>query len=412
MVYDKEEMLRRLEEEQKTGRQLLRSGGARRAIVDLDDLVVVPSKAITQGPREIGTDVSIGLERYTEHPLHLEVPIYIADMSYGELGRSAKAALALGSALAGSMVLCGHGQVLAEEKEVIDDNDGRLVAKWSQGRFGNDIANLEFCHGVCIDMSASHAVLIPPDISTKEVSEAYGIPRGFQADLPTIHLDLKGEDDLKLHIDLLREALDYKVPVLVKFSGGEVYEKVRTAVEAGADAIVLESMRAWRARTTEAEAEHSGEPLLGMMPPAMKAFVDTKAKSKGVKLLVQGGRTSGADIFKALALGADAVGLDIAALIGIGCKLAGVCHGGKCPQGVATVDPKLEAKINVREAGEHLYNLINAMTDEAVHLAGYAGLGHLSAATMKNLRALTYDAAAITGVRLLGFDRSLPMWVH
>ena len=60
-----------------------------------------------------------------------------------------------------------------------------------------------------------------------------------------------------------------------------------------------------------------------MMPPAMKAFVDTKAKSKGVKLLVQGGRTSGADVFKALALGADAVGLDIAAALPFGKMLKG-----------------------------------------------------------------------------------------
>ena len=412
MDQEKEELLKRLEADLADGRPMIRPGIARRPMVGFNDLVVVPTRAMAQGSKEIGTDVSIGLDRYSEHPIHLEVPMYIADMSYGEIGRTAKAALALGSALAGSMVLCGHGALLAEERGATDENDGRLVAKWSKGRFGDDMANLSFSHGVCIDMSMDPGILIPPDISTKEVAEAYGIPKGMTANLPVSHLDLKGEDDLKLHVDLLREAMDYKVPVLVKFSGGEVYEKVRAAIEAGVDAVVLEGIQAWRARTDDMHAEHAGEPLIGMIPPAIRAFIDTKAKAKGVKLLVQGGIKGGADVFKALAMGADAVGLDIAALVGVGCRMAGVCNSGKCPQGVATIDPRLEAKVSVKESGEHLYNLMTAFTDEIVHLAGYAGLAHVSAATAKNLRALTYDAAAITGVRLVGFDRLLPMWVH
>jgi glutamate synthase domain-containing protein 2 len=409
---EKEELLKRLEGSLKDGRPVGRPGHTRHRMVDFDDLVVVPSRAMAQGSKEIGTEVSIGIDRYTQHPIHLEVPIYIADMSYGELGRTAKAGLALGSALAGSMVLCGHGVLLPEEKEVTDENGGRLVAKWSKGRFGDDMANLSFGHGVCIDMSMDPGILVPPEISTKEVADVYGIPRGALADTPISHLDLQGEDDLKLHVDLLREALDYKVPVMVKFSGGEVYEKVRAAIEAGAEAVVLEGMQAWRARSDDVHAEHAGEPLLGMLPPAVRAFVDTKAKAKGVKLLVQGGINGGADVFKALAMGADAVGLDCAALVGVGCRMTGVCNTNKCPQGVATVDPRLESKVSVKESGEHLYNLITAFTDEIVHLAGYAGLAHISAATMKNLRALTYDAAAITGVRLVGYDRLLPHWVH
>ena len=129
-------------------------------------------------------------------------------------------------------------------------------------------------------------------------------------------------------------------------------------------------------------------------------------------MLVQGGILGGQDAYKALAMGADAVGLDCAALVAIGCRLLGVCHMGKCPQGIATIDPKLEAKVNFKQAGERLANLMRTFTAEMVSLAHHSGISHLSAVSMKNLRALTYDVAAITGVKLLGFDRTLPMWVQ
>lgn len=181
---DKEELLARLEAAKRDGKPVVRPGISNKPMACFDDLVVVPSKPMAQGSKDIGTDVSIGLDRYSEHPIHLEVPIYIADMSYGEIGRTSKAALALGAALAGSMVLCGHGAILSEEKEVTDENDGRLVAKWSKGRFGNDIGNISFCHGVCIDLSMDPGILVPADICTKEVAEAYGVPRGTTAQVP------------------------------------------------------------------------------------------------------------------------------------------------------------------------------------------------------------------------------------
>jgi glutamate synthase domain-containing protein 2 len=333
-------------------------------------------------------------------------------MSYGELGRTAKASLIYGATLAKSMVLAGHGDILHEEREIADELGGKVVGKWSTGRYRSDMNYLSFCHGVCIDMGMAPSLLVPGNISTKEVSEAFGVAKGNVIDLPRSHFDLAGEDDIKAHIDLLKEVLEYKVPIMVKFTGGEVYEKVRCAIEAGADAIVLEGMRAWRARNMEATAEHVGEPLPAMMPPAMRAFIDTKAKARGVRLLVQGGIMSGEDTFKAIAMGADAVGLDCAALVAIGCKLLGGCHTNKCPQGIATVDPKLEAKVNFKQAGEQLANLMRTFNNEAVSIARQVGLCKLSEASMTNLRALTYDAAAITGVRILGFDRSLPLWVQ
>lgn len=412
MRCDKERLLKDLDEVSKTGSPKLRPAGAMRDMVDLDDLVIVPSETVLPPERPVATGLSIGLSKQTKHPIGLDIPFYISDMSFGELGRTAKIALLYGATTARTMVMAGHGGLLHEEREISDELDGTIVAKWSRGRHGVNIEHLSFCDGVCIDLASGPGLLVQASASTKEVAESYGVPKGGAISQPRSHLDLRTEDDIKAHIELLREALQYEVPVLVKFSGGSVYEKVRGAIEAGADAVVLEGIHAWRAMNTHVQAEHAGEPLLGMIPPALRAMIDTKAKSRGFKLLVQGGILNGADAFKALALGADGVGLDCAALVAIGCRMAGVCHTGKCPQGVATVDPKLEAKINFKQAGESLAKMMRAFTEEMRVLAGFAGLTELSAASMNNLRALTYDAAAITGAKLLGFDRSLPLWIQ
>jgi glutamate synthase domain-containing protein 2 len=412
MRRDKDKMLKMLESSARTGDPSLRPGGAKRDMVDFDDLVVVPNEGIKAPAGEIGTDVTIGIKRYTNHPIELQVPLYISDITYGEVGRTAKASLMYGATMAKTMVMSGHGRLLHEEREIVDELDGLVVAKWSRDRHGIDIDQLEFCNGVCIDLAQGPKVIVPANIVTKEVAENFDVQRGMEVSQPRAHLDLRDDDDLMHHINMLREALQYEVPVMVKVSGGDVYEKVRSSIEAGADAVVLEGMHAWRARGTEAMSEHMGEPLVGMIPAAVRAFIDTKAKNRGVKLLVQGGILSGADAFKAMAMGADAVGLDCAALVGIGCKLLGACHTNKCPQGIATIDPKLEAKVSFKMAGKNLGNLIQALVTEMSSLADAAGLNHLSASSMRNLRALTYDAAAVTGTRLLGLDRSLPLWLQ
>jgi hypothetical protein len=39
------------------------------------------------------------------------------------------------------------------------------------------------------------------------------------------------------------------------------------------------------------------------------------------------------------------------------------------------------------------------------------GIDGIEAINRKNLRAMDYDTAAITGLRLIGFDRPLPIWL-
>jgi glutamate synthase domain-containing protein 2 len=219
---------------------------------------------------------------------------------------------------------------------------------------------------------------------------------------------------LKLHISLLRELSGHRIPVIVKLGAARVHQETKLAVECGADAVWIEALESPLYGAPDVVVEEVGLPLISVFEPAKKAFEETGARDKGVRLLVSGGITDGGEVFKALALGADAVGVAEAARVAMGCneEERGNCHTGKCHAGIATLDPKLESKLDWKAAGKSVANYINALSDEVKLLAAACGHTNIHAANMDDLRALTYDAAAITGVKLAGYERSLPIWMH
>ena len=103
----------------------------------------------------------------------------------------------------------------------------------------------------------------------------------------------------------------------MKVGGTRPYYDVALAVKAGADVVVLDGMQGGTAATQEVFIEHVGIPTLACIRPAVKALQDLGMHRK-VQLIVSGGIRSGADVAKALALGADAVAIGTAALVALG----------------------------------------------------------------------------------------------
>lgn len=106
-------------------------------------------------------------------------------------------------------------------------------------------------------------------------------------------------------------------PIYVKIGASRPYYDVKLAVKAGADVIVLDGMQGGTAATQEVFIEHVGIPILSAIPQAIQALQEMGMHRK-VQLIVSGGIRTGADVAKAMALGADAVAIGTAALIALG----------------------------------------------------------------------------------------------
>jgi len=165
--------------------------------------------------------------------------------------------------------------------------------------------------------------------------------------------------------------------------------------------------------------EHVGQPTLACIRPAVQALQDLDMHRE-VQLVLSGGVRTGADVAKALALGADAVSIGSAALIAIGDNdpaleeeyqklgtTAGAYddwHEGQDPAGITTQDPELAARLDPIAAGRRLANYLKVMTLEAQTIARANGKGHVHNLEPEDLCALTIEAAAMAGVPLAGTD--------
>jgi glutamate synthase domain-containing protein 2 len=131
------------------------------------------------------------------------------------------------------------------------------------------------------------------------------LPPGIDQRSASRHPDWTGPDDLRIKIEELREATGWEKPVYVKLGATRVEHDVKLAVAAGADVVVVDGMQGGTGATQTVFIEHAGIPTLPAVRLAAEALRDIGMQHE-VQLVVSGGIRSGADVAKALALGADA----------------------------------------------------------------------------------------------------------
>jgi glutamate synthase domain-containing protein 2 len=408
------------------GRYQLRGGSTfQRNLPSFDDLVFQPAtltRLPLEGYREscaTATVLGDGLGQ-VENPIELDIPIYIASMSFGALSANAKAALARGARKAGTMTCTGEGGMLAEERT----ENKTLVYQMTPSRYLLDLEHLRQADGIEIAVGqgakpGTGGLLLGMKVSER-VAEMRTLPAGVDQRSTTRHPDFMGADDMSIKITELREATDYKVPIFVKMGATRPYYDTAVAAKTGADVVVIDGMEGGTGASPELLLDHTGVPTLAAIPAARRALDDTGMSGK-VKLVAAGGIRSGVDVAKALALGADCVMIGTAAMMALGCnspryiedyEALGTapgachhCHTGRCPVGIATQDPELNARLDVDAAAERVYRFLTAMTMEATLLAKACGKSSVHNLEPEDLRALTLEASAFTGISLVGADR-------
>lgn len=388
----------------KEGKYMLRGFGTERRLPNFDDIIILPAQASiapVDKYREVcNTGVILGT-RYAEKPLELATPVLIAGMSFGALSEECKLAMAKGTSLVGSLANTGEGGMLPGEREFALN----LTVQYSSGRFGvsADYLNVADAIEVKIGQGAKPGMgghLLAEKVSPK-VAEIRGVPLGTDALSPCRFLDATQDGDLAKHIELLREVTDWQTPIIVKLGPGRVDEDVRIAVECGADVISVDGMEGGTGAAPEVVIEHTGVPTLAALVQAVRTL-DEMGMKDTVQLIITGGIRSGADVAKAMAIGADATYIGTGAMIAMGCRACRMCYTGKCPVGVATQDPVLRERLDVDLAAMRVANYIKSMTEETKMLAMLAGHSDIRNFTTEDLRALNLDTAEITGLRLIG----------
>ena len=403
-----------------TGIYDIRGGGAKRAVPHFDDLLFLGasvSRYPLEGYRETcNTSVTLGT-RYAQNPIKLDIPITIAGMSFGALSGPAKEALGRGATAAGTSTTTGDGGMTAEERGHSD----KLVYQYLPSRYGMNPDDLRKADAIEMVVGqgakpGGGGMLLGQKISDR-VADMRNLPKGIDQRSACRHPDWTGPDDLEIKLTELREITQWKIPIYVKIGATRPYFDTTLAVKAGADVVVIDGMQGGTAATQDVFIEHVGLPTLACIRPAVKALQDLGMHRK-VQLVVSGGIRNGADVAKAMALGADAVSIGTAALIALGDNdpkweaeyqalgtTAGAYddwHEGNDPAGITTQDPELMARLDPIEAGRRLKNYLKVLTLEAQTIARACGKNNLRNLEPEDLCALTIEAAAMAGVPLAG----------
>ena len=303
-----------------TGIYDIRGWGAKRPLPHFDDLLFLGasmSRYPLEGYRErCDTDVVLG-DRHAKHPLHLDIPVTIAGMSFGALSGPAKEALGRGASEVGTSTTTGDGGMTPEERT----QSKYLVYQYLPSRYGMNPDDLRKADAIEVVLGqgakpGGGGMLLGQKISPR-VAGMRTLPEGIDQRSACRHPDWTGPDDLTIKINELREITDWEKPIYVKVGATRTYYDVKLAVHAGADVVVVDGMQGGTAATQEVFIEHVGIPTLAAVPEATQALQELGVHRK-VQLIVSGGIRSGADVAKALALGADAVAIGTAALIALG----------------------------------------------------------------------------------------------
>ena len=407
----------------------IRGLGAKRALPSFDDLVFLAGSASRyplEGYREKCTTKTVLGTRFAKKPIVLDIPITFAGMSFGSLSARVKEALGRAATELGTSTTTGDGGMTQEERR----SSKTLVYQCLPSRYGFNPDDLRSADAIEVVIGqgakpGGGGMLLGQKVNPR-VAKMRTLPEGIDQRSACRHPDWTGPDDLAIKIEELREITDWEKPVYVKVGATRTYNDVKLAVHSGADVIVVDGMQGGTAATQTVFIEHVGIPTLAALRQAVEALEEMDMRGK-VQLIVSGGIRTGADVAKALAMGADAVSIGQGALMAMGCNGSSWfgggthhdataeytaigtapgychhCHTGRCPVGITTQDAELELRLDPMVAARHLKNYFKTMTMELTTVARACGKSNVHHLEREDLVALTIEAAAMAKLPLAG----------
>lgn len=317
----------------------------------------------------------------TELPpqLELSMPVMFSAMSYGSISYNAHESLARASKRLGIYYNTGEGG-LHEDFYKYSTN---TIVQVASGRFG--VYETYLNAGAAIEIKMGQGAKpgigghLPGTKIVGDVSKTRMIPEGSDAISPAPHHDIYSIEDLRQLVYSLKEATEYKKPIIVKVAAVHNIAAIASGIaRSGADIIAIDGFRGGTGAAPTRIRDNVGIPI-----ELALAAVDRRLRDEGIRnnvsLVVGGSIRSASDIIKAIALGADACYVATAALLALGCHLCRTCQTGKCNWGIATQRPELVKRLNPDIGAQRLVNLMTAWKHEIKELMGGMGINSIEA---------------------------------
>lgn len=330
-------------------------------------------------PKNVSFNEDGSVKTETTPTLELSTPIMFSAMSYGSISRNAHESLARAATELGIFYNTGEGGL---HKDFYQYGSNTIV-QVASGRFGVFKDYLET--GAAIEIKMGQGAKpgigghLPGAKILEDVSRTRMIPMGTDAISPAPHHDIYSIEDLRQLVLSLKEATEYKKPVIVKIAAVHNVAAIASGIaRSGADIIAIDGYRGGTGAAPTRIRDNVGIPI-----ELALASVDQRLRDEGIRnevsVVVAGSIRSSSDVVKAIALGADACYIGTAALLALGCHLCRSCQTGKCNWGIATQRPDLVKRLNPNIGYQRLVNLVHAWDHEIKEMMGGMGINSVEA---------------------------------
>ena len=379
-------------------------GVPRSKLPSWDDLQVVTAQLATApllDDEPVGTGLTIGPS--ATRPLHLDIPIFVSDMSFGALSQEAKTALARGAERAGTAIASGEGGALPEEHA----ESSRYLYELASARFGFSWTIVE--RSQAFHFKGGQAAKtgtgghLPGAKVSPKIASVRDIPVGETAVSPARFPDWSTPADFRDFADEVRERTG-GVPIGFKLSAQHIEDDLDAALEVGIDYVILDGRGGGTGSAPLLFRDNISVPTIPALARARRHL--DAAGADGITLIVTGGLRTPADFVKALALGADGIAVSNAALQAIGCIGMRACHTNNCPVGIATQRADLRERLPVDEAADRLARFFTSSVALMRVLARACGHDNLSDFSPADLTTFQRGMADLSGVNFAGPGRN------
>jgi glutamate synthase domain-containing protein 2 len=318
----------------------------------------------------------------------------ISAMSFGALSANAIRALNRGAKLGRFAHDTGEGSISVHHREhggdlIWEIGSGYFGCRDAQGRF-DEARFVENATGEQVRMievklsqgaKPGHGGVLPGPKVTPEIAEARGVPPWTDCVSPASHSAFATPIELLRFVDRLRSLSGGK-PTGFKLAIGHPWEwfaiaKAMRETGITPDFIVVDGKEGGTGAAPAEFIDRLGTPMQDALMLVHDTLVGLRLRDQ-VRLGAAGKLTSGFDVARTMALGADWCNSARGFMFALGCIQAMNCHTGRCPTGVATQDPLRQRALVVPDKAQRVFAFHQNTLRALAELVAAAGLEHPS----------------------------------